>query len=73
MVLYFCFGFGMIAWMIAVTQIDEDRLVKKYCPQSSSAGGCEEEELFFLLVDLINFNLFIIKLLFRFYDLSWLA
>ena len=61
MVLYFCLGFGMIAWMIAVTQIDEDRLLKKYCPQSSSSGDCEEEDLYFLLVDFINFNLFIIK------------
>ena len=36
--------------MIFLTLNDADRLLKKYCPNASSLGGCESGDLFFLYV-----------------------
>lgn len=40
----------MIGWMIFLIPNDEDRLLKKYCPNASSANECESGDLFFLFV-----------------------
>lgn len=50
----------MIGFMLFLTPIDEERLLKKYCPNASSQNDCESSDLFFLFV-IFLLNYFLIN------------